>query len=186
MEPLDGYLQLQQFPELRDGELLAAVRAPVFAHVDRFRRDQGRLPSKYVGYGADIWGLTACDGPGAGTYGKWAYHARGASAAGIADDGTIAPTAAGGSFPFTPTESYAALKAMKSYKNGALYTDYGFLDSFNPSEDWIDGWWLGIDQGPILVMLENYRTQLIWKLMKKNAYIVNGLKGAGFTGGWLN
>ena len=82
--------------------------------------------------------------------------------------------------------SYAALKAMKSYKNGALYTDYGFLDSFNPSEDWIDGWWLGIDQGPILVMLENYRTQLIWKLMKKNAYIVNGLKGAGFTGGWLN
>ena len=143
-------------------------------------------PSKYVGYGADIWGLTACDGPGAGTYVKWAYHARGASAAGIADDGTIAPTAAGGSFPFTPTESYAALKAMKSYKNGALYTDYGFLDSFNPSEDWIDGWWLGIDQGPILVMLENYRTQLIWKLMKKNAYIVNGLKGAGFTGGWLN
>ena len=75
---------------------------------------------------------------------------------------------------------------MKSYKNGALYTDYGFLDSFNPSEDWIDGWWLGIDQGPILVMLENYRTQLIWKLMKKNAYIVHGLKGAGFTDGWLN
>ena len=108
------------------------------------------------------------------------------SAAGIADDGTIAPTAAGGSFLFTPTESYAALKAMKSYKNGALYTDYGFLDSFNPSEDWIDEWWLGIDQGPTLIMLENYRTQLIWKLMKKNAHIVNGLKGAGFTGRWLN
>ncbi|MCD7970305.1 MAG: hypothetical protein LUF87_08125 [Alistipes sp.] len=142
-------------------------------------------PSGYKGYGENFWGLTACDGPGAGEYGKWEYYARGASALSVEDDGTLAPTAAGGSFPFTPTQSYAALVAMQNYKGGALYTKYGFKDSFNPSEDWIDDWWLGIDQGPILIMIENYRTGLIWDLMKKNKYIVDGLRAAGFSGGWL-
>ncbi|MDD3108687.1 MAG: glucoamylase family protein, partial [Alistipes sp.] len=143
-------------------------------------------PSGYKGYSATLWGLTACDGPGAGTYAKWGYYARGASSLGIYDDGTLAPTAAGGSFPFTPQESYAALRAMWSYQSGALYTGYGFYDSFNPSESWIDSWWIGIDQGPILLMIENYRTQLIWNLMKKNPYILQGLREAGFTGGWLS
>ncbi len=142
-------------------------------------------PSKFPGYGENIWGLSACDGPGEGTYGQWAYKARGASSRSIVDDGTIAPTAAGGSFCFTPQESYDALIAMKEYKGGALYSQNGFYDSFNPGENWIDPWWLGIDQGPIVIMIENYRTGLIWELMKKNEYIVNGLKAAGFSGGWL-
>lgn len=142
-------------------------------------------PSKFPGYGENIWGLTACDGPGEGKYGKWKYQARGVSGNSIVDDGTIAPTAAGGSFPFTPEESYAALKAMRDYKGGILYTKNGFYDSFNPGEEWLSGTWLGIDQGPILIMIENYRSELIWKIMRKNRYIVNGLKEAGFSGGWL-
>lgn len=145
-------------------------------------------PSKYKGYGKNIWGLTACDGPGAGEFGKWTYNARGVSASSIVDDGTIAPTAAGGSFPFTPQESYKALLAMKELKVGDtyLYTEYGFWDSFNQSENWVDNWWLGIDQGPIVIMIENHRSGLIWEIMKKNPYIVAGLRAAGFSGGWLN
>lgn len=142
-------------------------------------------PKGFKGYGENIWGLTASDGPG-GYFGKEGYYARGASALWIYDDGTIAPTAAGGSFPFTPEESYNALTAMKKYNGGVLWTQYGFWDAFNPQVDWVAEWWLGIDQGPILIMIENYRTGLVWNLMKKNPYIASGLKAAGFRGGWLD
>ena len=141
-------------------------------------------PSGYPDYGTTLWGLTACDGPNEG--GAWGYYARGASAEGIADDGTLAPTAAGGSMPFTPQESYATLQAMRNYRGGLLYTRYGFRDSFNPSLGWIDPWWIGIDQGPIVLMIENYRSGLLWKIMKGNSYLVAGLREAGFIGGWLN
>lgn len=142
-------------------------------------------PNGFKDYGENIWGLTASDGPGANG-GADEYRARGASAIYIDDDGTIAPTAAGGSFPFTPGESYNALLAMKEYDGGRLYTGYGFWDAFNPEREWVASWWLGIDQGPILIMIENYRTGLIWDLMKRNPYIVAGLRSAGFTGGWLD
>lgn len=142
-------------------------------------------PKGFKGYGENIWGLTASDGPGE-EHGLAGYKARGASAISIDDDGTIAPTAAGGSFPFTPEESYRALLAMKEYKGGVLYTQNGFWDAFNPEVGWIASWWLGIDQGPILIMIENYRTGLVWNLMKKNPYVVEGLKAAGFNGGWLD
>jgi hypothetical protein len=125
------------------------------------------------------------------------YHARGATADDIRDDGTIAPTAAASSIAFTPELSIAAMGAMSKR---AVYDKYGFLDAFNPtlrtteklkhgridpSEGWIDVDYLGIDQGPIIAMIENYRSGLVWRVMQKNAHVVRGLKKAGFRGGWL-
>jgi hypothetical protein len=130
------------------------------------------------------------------------YWARGAAAPYINDDGTIAPTAAGGSIPFAPELTMRALVAMRERYGEDLYVRYGFLDAFNPTlqdttvrlrrgrtvqgKGWFDDNYLGIDQGPIVAMIENHRTGLIWELMKKNSYIVRGLCRAGFTGGWID
>jgi hypothetical protein len=130
------------------------------------------------------------------------YWARGASAERINDDGTVAPTAAGGSIPFAPEITIPALRAMRERYGEWLFAKYGFLDSFNPSftfkdvtlthghvvdgVGWVDTDYLGIDQGPILLMSENHRTELIWRLMRKNPYLKRGLEQAGFSGGWLN
>lgn len=157
-------------------------------------------PSGFEGYGENIWGLSACDGPGrtTRTVGKdtvvyWSYRARGASSLNIVDDGTIAPTAAGGSIPFAPDECLSALVRMKKDYGDLLYREYGFLDAFNPGfvndegkKGWYDQDYIGIDQGPIIIQLENQQSGLIWELMKKNRYIVRGLEAAGFTGGWLD
>jgi hypothetical protein len=166
-------------------------------------------PLGWKDYGPDIWGLTACDGPGdvgheyAGDERKFSsYAARGASAAYIHDDGTIAPTAAGGSIPFAPDICIPALQAMRKRYGDKLFSEYGFLDSFNPSftfrdvelkhgkladrVGWVDTDYLGIDQGPILLMAENYRSELIWRYIEKSPYFRRGLERAGFTGGWLD
>ncbi len=168
-------------------------------------------PRRWKGYSGDIWGWTASDGP---TDSKsqlavngakrtfMTYAARGVSGKRIVDDGTIVPTAAGGSIPFAPKETLSALMAMKARYGNRLYTRYGFKDAFNPSfafagenvttgaVDPIDGWvakdHLGIDQGPILAMLENYRSDLVWRTMRKNPHIIRGLKRIGFEGGWLD
>jgi hypothetical protein len=151
----------------------------------------------YVGYGENMWGLTGCDGPGNDKKKNPNVHfdgytARGAGQFYYNDDGTIAPTAAGGSIPFAPEECIAALKAMKKAGKG-IYDKYGFKDAFNMSieysdgtKGWVDKDYLGIDQGPILIQLENYRSGVIWNILKKSPYIRDGLKKAGFTGGWLN
>jgi hypothetical protein len=128
--------------------------------------------------------------------------ARGASTQWTADDGTLTPTAVGGSMPFAPEICLPTLKAMKEKYGKALYSTYGFLDSFNPSlkkplnnlghgqvveaQGWFDTDYLGIDQGPILLMIENWRTELLWKTMRKNPYLKKGLLRAGFQGGWLS
>ncbi len=150
-------------------------------------------PSHYRDYGDKIWGLTACDGPGDGkrTIGNrnltfYGYAARGASATEIRDDGTIAPTAAISSIVFTPEISLQALREMRQRYGDRLYSKYGFRDAFNPTAGWFDVDYLGIDQGPIVAMIENYRSGLVWKTMHKNEHIVQGLKRAGFTGGWLD
>lgn len=158
-------------------------------------------PGNFRDYSESIWGLTACDGPAGerrvidgDTVQFWTYRARGASSRHIIDDGTIAPTAAGGSVAFTPELSIKALKAMKEKYGEQLYQEYGFKDAFNPTyrfgdyeeNGWFDKDYLGIDQGPILIQMENHQTGLIWETMKKNKYIINGLKKAGFTGGWLD
>lgn len=165
-------------------------------------------PMDWEDYGEDIWGLTACDGPDNGTFevnGEarqfHTYWARGASAGDIRDDGTIAPTAAGGSIPFAPDLTLSALHAMHERYGEHLFGEYGFRDAFNPTfdfdnvdpqagrvvpdEGWFDDQYLGIDQGPILLMLENHQSEMIWALMRENPYIQRGLQRAGFTGGWL-
>jgi hypothetical protein len=163
-------------------------------------------PGGWKGYGENIWGLTACDGPLDGTLtigGKprsfLTYAARGASAVETRDDGTIAPTAAASSMPFAPEIAAPAIEAMRARADQRLYSKYGFLDAFNPTLTvpaakfgvvdpvlgWVDVDYLGIDEGPIVGMIENYRTGLVWSLMRKNPYIVRGLQRAGFTGGWL-
>jgi hypothetical protein len=151
----------------------------------------------FIGYSEKIWGLTACDGPGDEDKLNPNIHFMGYSARGAAqfyqeDDGTIAPTAAGGSIPFAPQECVATLKEMKRLYGSKIYKQYGFIDSFNLSiinKDgsiaWYDKDYLGIDQGPILIQLENFRSEIIWNVMKKSPYIKDGLKKAGFTGGWL-
>jgi hypothetical protein len=164
-------------------------------------------PTKFRDYSADVWGLTACNGPGGGKA-EWngkpiqfhTYWARGASAGDVRDDGTIAPTAAAGSLPFAPEIVIPALKAMQQKYGERLFTKYGFLDAFNPTyalvklkpssgsvheSAWYSDDYLGIDQGPIVMMIANHRNGLVWNVMKKNAYIVRGLCRAGFTGGWL-
>jgi hypothetical protein len=164
-------------------------------------------PNGWKGYGHNLWGLTAVDGPKDTTvaWGErerrfFTYRARGAAANEIVDDGTLAPTAVGGSVPFAPEITIPALKHMRRTYDSDLFTRYGFLDSFNPTYDfpgrvqhgrvvpgrgWFDSDYLGIDQGPILLMIENYRTGLLWELMKRNPYFVRGLCRAGFTGGWI-
>ena len=164
-------------------------------------------PGGFRGYGENMWGLTASIGPrdAKGTVAGreiqfHTYWARGASSEDIRDDGTIAPTAAGGSLPFAPEIVLPALKAMQARHGARLYQRYGFIDAFNetfpssglPSSDGVvhpEGWftnnYLGIDQGPIVLMAENHRSGLVWTVMKKNAHIVHGLCRAGFTGGWL-
>jgi hypothetical protein len=129
------------------------------------------------------------------------YMARGAAANEVRDDGTIAPTAAGGSVAFAPEIAVPALKELRTRYGDPLFGPYGFLDAFNPTYRdararvtqgrvvdgvaWFDTDYLGIDQGPIIGMIENYHTGLIWKLMKKSPYIRLGLQRAGFSGGWL-
>ena len=163
-------------------------------------------PRGFKGYGGDVWGLTACDGPGHLTlevHGERrrfeGYWARGMDGTGARDDGTIAPTAAAASIAFAPEIVTPAVEALKS-RYPAAWGEYGFFDSFNPSLDrpgpfergrldaaagWVDSDYLGIDQGPILAMIENWRTGLIWRTMRKNPYLRRGLMRAGFSGGWL-
>jgi hypothetical protein len=171
-------------------------------------------PLQWKDYSSDIWGLTACNGPRASTpkgepdrYANdaktfYGYIARGAALHGTIDDGTIAPTAAIGSIAFTPEIVIPAIAAMQKRYGDAVYTRYGFIDAFNPSFSymdrplrtgsivpnvgWVDNLYIGIDQGPIVAMIENYRSDFVWKVMRRNPYIRAGLQRAGFSGGWLD
>lgn len=166
-------------------------------------------PLKRTGYGANIWGLTASNGPADVTWvhnGQptrfYGYTARGAGIKYTVDDGTLAPTAAAASIVFAPDIAIPAIQALHDKYGKYLYSTYGFLDAFNPTfpvkdvelrtgrlipgHGWIDDEYLGIDQGPILLMLENYRDGFVWKVMRRNPYIRRGLERAGFTGGWLD
>jgi hypothetical protein len=134
-------------------------------------------PGEFPGYGPDIWGLTACDGPGSN--GAHGYIARGAPPA-ENDDGTIAPTAAGGSLPFAPRECTSALRVMYDRYRETIWCGYGFRDAFNLKENWWGADVIGIDQGAILLMAENLRTGRVWERMSRNDVLQRGLKRAGF------
>ena len=164
--------------------------------------------ARFRDYGDGAWGLTACDGPSdttvtiAGTPRRLRmYSARGIAASDARDDGTLAPTAAAAALPFAPEIVLPALRAFRDRYGDHLYTRYGFVDAFNPSlgdsvhvragrivpgMGWFDTDYLGIDQGPIVMMLENARSGLVWKVMRRNPYVVRGLCRAGFRGGWLD
>jgi hypothetical protein len=164
-------------------------------------------PDGWRDYGDRIWGLSACDGPMDATVtidGRprafHSYTARGVARNDIRDDGTIAPTAAASSIVFTPELSIPAIREMSTRYGSNLYSQYGFLDAFNPTlrtteqlkhgrispdNGWFDVDYLGIDEGPIVAMIENYRSELVWKTMRHNPHVIAGLKRAGFSGGWL-
>lgn len=166
-------------------------------------------PKSCKDYGATVWGITASDGPAnfelkeAGVWRRYrTYAARGIGdkAAPFFDDCTLAPTAAVASIPFAPELAIPAVLDMYKRFGQHIYSKYGFLDAFNlnftfdgpvplgrsiPGFGWVDSDYLGIDQGAILAMIENYRSGLIWQVMRKNPYVRHGLQSAGFSGGWL-
>ncbi len=155
-------------------------------------------PHKYAGYGRNCWGITASDGPGPGTRiadGQkrrfFDYKGRGVPFG--PDDGTIAPWAIVASLPFAPEIVLPALDYLINEVKLKTGNPYGFKATFNPTYPnrsqnpygWISPWHYGINQGPIIAMIENYRTGLLWRLMRNCPYIINGLRRAGFSGGWL-
>lgn len=126
-------------------------------------------PKHYRGYGPDCWGLTASYSPNG-----YAAHCPGQ------DLGVITPTAALSSFPYTPTESMAALKGF--YGRGeSIWGKYGFYDAFSPVSGWTLPHYLAIDQCTIAPMIENYRTGLLWRLFMSCPEVQQGLQKLGFT-----
>ncbi len=168
-------------------------RQATFVHQEYARRN----PFEFAGYGEFAWGITATDGP------AWEsrlvngvqrqfydYNARGAPFG--PDDGTLAPWVAVASLPFAPEIVIPTVRAMAGLDLG-MTKRYGFKASYNQTyrvPDSSTGWWVtpyhfGIDQGPVALMIENYRSELIWNITRRSPYIIAGLRRAGFQGGWL-
>lgn len=131
-------------------------------------------PKKYKGYSEKCWGLTAGD-----SYKGYVAHCP------DTDLGVIQPTAAISSMPYTPRESMVALRYFYEELGNKIWSPYGFTDGFSIHHNWYAKSHLAIDQGPIIVMLENYRTGLLWKLFMKIPDIQNGLKKLGFQSPWI-
>jgi hypothetical protein len=143
------------------------------------------------------WGITASDGPGfetrkfdGVTRQFYDYIARGVPFG--PDDGTLAPWAVVASLPFAPEIVIPSIQFFINHLRLKEAQPYGFKATFNPTFSvsgeeygWVSPWHYGINQGPIVMMIENYRTEMIWELMRSNTFIRGGLKRAGFTGGWL-
>jgi hypothetical protein len=125
-------------------------------------------PSKHAGYDQLVWGLTASSGPDG-----YAVHSP------SHDDGTISPTAAISAMPYTPQESLATLKHLYHAFGKQLWGYFGFKDAFNLDRGWFSNSYLAIDQGPIICMIENYRSGLCWKMFMRNAEIGRAIKSIG-------
>jgi hypothetical protein len=188
------------FRELRDAfmrehnsDYFENSRQATYVHQEYARHN----PLQFAGYGEFCWGITATDGPG------WEkrvvngverqfydYCARGAPFG--PDDGTLAPWVVLASLPFAPEIVIPTIREMARLDIG-MTQRYGFKPSFNQTyavPDSPTGWWVtpyhfGIDQGPVALMIENYRTGLIWNITRRSPYIAEGLRRAGFIGGWL-
>lgn len=124
-------------------------------------------PGNYTGYGTDCWGLTASD---------FAWHYQAQEPVRTRDNGTIAPTGALASFPYTPKESMEALKNYYRNYGHFLWGEYGFRDAFNLSENWCSTIFMGLNQAPITIMIENYKSGLIWDLFMSHPDVKNGIK----------
>jgi len=129
-------------------------------------------PGNYEGYGENCWGLTASDDPIQGYLAHEPDQSR--------DNGTITPTAALSSMPYTPEASIAALKHMYRTYGEELWGPMGFYDAFNPSLGWTADSYLAIDQGPIIGMIENYRSGLLWDYFMQDEAVLSGLDQLGF------
>ncbi len=157
-----------------------------------------RNPAGFARYGEFCWGVTASDGPGEVTRTVngverrfYDYRARGVPDG--PDDGTIAPWAVVASLPFAPE---IVLPTIEHFNRLQLHDrhPYGFKSTFNPTfpdgdgslPEWVSPWHFGINEGPIVVMIENHQTGLVWQLLRRCSYIVAGLRAAGFSGGWLS
>ncbi len=156
-------------------------------------------PLKLAGYAACCWGISASEGPGPETLKVegierqfFDYIARGVPYG--PDDGTLAPFAVAASLPFAPEIVLFALDHCIHQAKLTQFNSYGFKASFNPSHPgvpgnpygyWVSPWHFGLNQGPIVLMIENYRSGLLWRLMRNCPYIIRGLRQAGFGGGWL-
>lgn len=127
-------------------------------------------PQNHFGYSRDCWGLTASDIPGG-------Y----AASSPTNDLGVVAPTAALSSFPYTPAESMQALKFYYYVLGDKLFKEYGFVDAFSLKDKWFADSFLAIDQGPIILMIENYRSGLLWDLFMSCPEVRTGLQTLGFT-----
>ena len=143
-------------------------------------------PKGWVGYDSLCWGVTASDGPG-GKYnfdGKKfeGYAGRGTSGPdyNYFDDGTIAPYGPLSSLPFAPEIVLPTIKSIREKYGAKLWGKYGFYDAFNPTANWVDSDFLGIDEGPMLIMIENFRTGLVWNYTMKDPIIQRGLNRLGF------
>ena len=154
-----------------------------------------RNPASFAGYDEDCWGFTACEGPSDADPGLtherrslFGYAARGVPYG--PDDGTLAGWAALASLPFAPEVVLRATRKMAERYPGMRVADQ-YASSFNPTvnstdaEVWVSPGTFGLDQGIVVMMIENYRTGFLWELMKRCPYIAQGLRRAGFTGGWL-
>jgi hypothetical protein len=126
-------------------------------------------PGGFKGYGPACWGLTASDDPGG-------YDAHAPNN----DNGTISPTAALSSFPYAPESCFATLRHFLSVQGEKIWGRFGFTDAFNETRDWWADTYLAIDQGPIVVMMENYRSGLLWKLFMAAPEVQRGLARLGF------
>jgi hypothetical protein len=155
-------------------------------------------PQKFAGYAAHCWGLTASEGPGPCTLKVgdtertfFDYIGRGVPYG--PDDGTLAPWAVAASLPFAPDIVLPTLQYCTRHIKLTENNPYGFKASFNPTfpldsadaKGWVSPWHFGINQGPIVLMIENYRSGLVWQWMRECPYISGGLRRAGFRGGWL-
>jgi hypothetical protein len=196
----------KQSPTFRNGHSYHRIRLPLgpdmggplfFAHysflgldprglvedgVDYFaqNRAQARVnrahcmanPHGFAGYSAAAWGLTASDGP----HGYAAFSP-------THDKGVLAPTAALASLPYLPDAALAALRHFDRYQDGALWGAYGIRDAFCPAENWIAQSHLAINQGPIVAMIENARSGLLWRLFMSASEVRAGLGRLGFRFG---
>lgn len=153
-------------------------------------------PQKFTGYNEQCWGITASEGPAGASYvveddGRrfFGYLARGVPEP---DDGTLSPWVVIASLPFTPE---IVIPTVENFNNmyPQLLGEYGFTCSLNPTfrggsknePGWISRHYYGINEGPNVLMIENFRTGLVWRLFKQCPYLVEGLHRAGFRGGWL-
>jgi hypothetical protein len=156
-------------------------------------------PLKFAHYNEYVWGLTASDGPGPATLEVsgvqrtfFGYEARGVPFG--PDDGTVSPWAVATSLPFAPDIVIKTIRHITERLKTLGHSPYGFVASFNPTypdtktnlHAWASPWIFGLNEGPILMMIENFHSDLIWKTIQRCPYIVKGLQLAGFRGGWLD